>query len=127
MGWVAVSRTCGKTTTVPDPSASSDHPDLKLEPPRVPRRNTTLGRKLRQHFKSPAERQAAATLIVAASKARQAAHAMLDTQLDAIMPELLAAIDAGRSFAVLVVDPERMPVIPEPSKLLDAAGAPLRA
>jgi len=102
-------------------------PDLKLEPPRVPPRRTTLGRKLRQHFTSPAERQAAATIIVAAAKARQAAHAMLDTQLDAIMPELLAAIDAGRSFAVLVVDPERMPVIPEPSKLLDAAGAPLHA
>lgn len=55
------------------------------------------------------------TLHVAATLARQEAHRQLDQQLDLIMPELLAAIDAGRTFTVLVIDPEALPVIPDPA------------
>lgn len=63
---------------------------------------------------------------IAAGKTRAIAHQMLDQQLDAIMPELLTAIDQGHTFAVLVVDPEQMPVMPEPSKLVDENGLAMK-
>lgn len=61
---------------------------------------------------SPEDRTRFETLKIASDKTREAAHWMLDEQLDRIMPELLAAIDLGRTFAVLVVDPEHMPIMP---------------
>lgn len=73
----------------------------------------------------PEDAERARAIKIAADNTRKVAHAMLDSQLDTIMPELLTAIDAGGTFAVLVVDPQRMPVIPEPSHLVDPTGKPL--
>ncbi len=73
----------------------------------------------------PEDAERARAIKIAADHTRQVAHAMLDSQLDTIMPELLTAIDAGGTFAVLVVDPQRMPVIPDPTNLVTASGQPL--
>jgi hypothetical protein len=74
---------------------------------------------------SPEDRTRFETLKIAADNTRSIAHAMLDAQLDTIMPELLAAIDLGKTFAVLVVDPEQMPVMPERHLVLAPNGKPV--
>jgi hypothetical protein len=74
---------------------------------------------------SPEDRTRYETLRVASDKCRETAHWMLDEQLNGIMPELLTHIDAGGTFAVLVVDPQQMPVMPEESKLVKPNGTPI--
>jgi hypothetical protein len=76
---------------------------------------------------SPEDRTRYELLKVGADKTRIIAHQMLDSQLDTILPELLTHIDAGGTFAVLVVNPEQMPVMPEESKLVGLNGKPLGA
>lgn len=72
---------------------------------------------------SKEERTRYETLKIASDKTRELAHWLLDEQLNEIMPALLAAIDAGRTFGVLVVDPEAMPIMPaEGPKLVDPNG-----
>jgi hypothetical protein len=65
------------------------------------------------------------TLKTASDLLRKTAHEMLDSQLDQIMPELMSHIDMGGTFAVLVVDPQKMPIMPEPApplKIVDLDG-----
>ena len=97
--------------------------------PRLPRAARRRLAKAHPHLDllSPQDRARFEVLGVAAAKTRAVAHQMLDQQLDAVMPELLTAIDQGHTFAVLVVDPEQMPVMPEPSKLVDENGLELKA
>jgi hypothetical protein len=74
----------------------------------------------------PEDRTRFETLKVAADKTREAAHFMLDGQLDRIMPELLTHIDGGGTFGVFVVDPSQMPVMPAAGpKLVGSNGKPL--
>jgi len=74
---------------------------------------------------SPEDRTRFETIKVAADKTREIAHGMLDTQLDRILPELLTHIDAGGSFAVFVVDPTQLPIMPSTTTLLGSNGKPL--
>ncbi len=87
------------------------------------RRNQKLEAELAKLSKE--DRTRFETLKVASDLCRTTAHEMLDTQLDQILPELLAHIDAGGTFAVLVVNPAQMPIMPEPApppKIVDLDG-----
>jgi len=92
-----------------------DRPALKLEdvepstlaPTKRSRRQ--LERRLHR-IKDPEQRLRAMAILEAGARLSQTLHAMLDSQLESIMPELLAHLDAGgTSPAVLVVNPDQMP------------------